>query len=204
VTLRLDQLAVTVAGRQLLPPTDLRVPAGAMLAVVGASGSGKTSVLGTLAGLAAPTAGGAYLDDRRVADMDRREIGVVTQPVILAATLTVEENISLPLLATGLSDDDIDDKAGEILHQLHLGGLADRLPAQLSGGQLQRVATARAVVGAARLIVADEPTSELDEDNRERVLDALRLSASRGATVVIATHDEDLANACSHSLTLGG
>jgi ABC-type lipoprotein export system ATPase subunit len=202
MTLHLDQLTVTVAGRQLLPPTDLRVPAGAMLAVVGASGSGKTTVLGTLAGLTAPTSGDAYIDERSVSEVDRRDIGVVAQPVILAATLTVEENISLPLLTTDLTDSDIDDRTDEMLHQLHLGGLADRLPGELSGGQLQRVAMARAVVGDVRLVVADEPTSELDEDNRTRVLDALRVAASRGATVVIATHDEELANACSQTLIL--
>jgi ABC-type lipoprotein export system ATPase subunit len=202
VTLNLDGFAVRIADRELLAATDLTVGDGQLLAVVGASGSGKTCVLTALAGLASPHTGTARVDDRDVTALDRRQIGVVTQPVVLAATLTVEENVSLPMQASGRTAAEIDAATEEVLHLLHLDRLADRLPAQLSGGQRQRVAAARAVVARPRLVVADEPTSELDELSRDRVMDVMRLAASHGATVVIATHDADVANACDAQLSL--
>jgi ABC-type lipoprotein export system ATPase subunit len=204
MTLRLDGFAVSVHERALLAATDLRVADGELLAIVGASGSGKTSVLASLAGMAPPASGDAFVDDARVGDVDRRRIGVVTQPVVLAATLTVEENVSLPMQASGRSAEDIDAATEELLLQLRLDRLADRLPSQLSGGQRQRVATARAVVGRPRLVVADEPTSELDEASRDRVMDVLRLAAGHGAVVVIATHDTVIADACDRRLVLSG
>jgi ABC-type lipoprotein export system ATPase subunit len=203
VTLRLEQLCVRVAGRELLRPTDLSVAPGTLLAVVGASGSGKTSVLAALAGLAAPSSGAALLDDEPVTSVDRRQIGVVTQPVVLAASLTVEENVGLPLQTLRTRGEDIDRATDELLGQLRLDRLADRLPAQLSGGQRQRVATARAVIARPRLVVADEPTSELDESTRGAVVDVLRLAAGYGAAVVIATHDSQVADSCDAVLVLG-
>jgi ABC-type lipoprotein export system ATPase subunit len=203
VTLRLEQLCVRVAGRTLLRPTDLSVAPGTLLAVVGASGSGKTSVLAALAGLAAPSSGAALLDDEPVTSVDRRQIGVVTQPVVLAASLTVEENVGLPLQTLRTRGEDIDRATDELLGQLRLDRLADRLPAQLSGGQRQRVATARAVIARPRLVVADEPTSELDESTRGAVVDVLRLAAGYGAAVVIATHDSQVADSCDAVLVLG-
>jgi ABC-type lipoprotein export system ATPase subunit len=203
MTLRLEQFGVTVAGRQLLCPTDLSVAPGTLLAVVGASGSGKTSVLAAMSGLAAPTTGAALLDDEPVTSVDRRHIGVVTQPIVLAASLTVEENVGLPLQTLRRSGDDIDRATDELLGQLRLDRLADRLPSQLSGGQRQRVATARAVIARPRLVVADEPTSELDESSRGTVVDVLRLAAGHGAAVVIATHDAQVADSCDAVLRLG-
>ena len=204
MTLRLEGFGVRVGDRQLLDPLDLTLDDGLLLAVVGASGSGKTSVLAALAGLSHPANGVALVDDEPVDAIDRRRIGVVTQPVVLAATLTVEENISLPLQASGRSAADIDTKTVEVLTQLRLDRLAERLPAQLSGGQRQRVATARAVIGRPRLLVADEPTSELDEASRDRVMDVLRVEAGFGAAVVIATHDAAIADACNRRLVLTG
>jgi ABC-type lipoprotein export system ATPase subunit len=202
MTLRLAGFGVRVADRQLLDAIDLILDDGLLLAIVGASGSGKTSVLAALAGLAPSAQGVAFVDDEPVGSVDRRRIGIVTQPVVLAATLTVEENISLPLQASGRSADEIDHATDEVIQQLRLDRLSDRLPAQLSGGQRQRVATARAVIGRPRLVVADEPTSELDETSRDRVMDVLRVAAGHGATVVIATHDGEIADACDQKLVL--
>ncbi|HTW19330.1 MAG TPA: ABC transporter ATP-binding protein [Mycobacteriales bacterium] len=204
MTLRLDGFGVRVGERRLLEPLDLTVEDGVILAVVGASGSGKTSVLAALAGLAPPSDGVALVDDVPADVVDRRRIGVVTQPVVLAATLTVEENVSLPLQASGHPDEEIDSATEAVLAQLRLDRLAGRLPAQLSGGQRQRVATARAVIGRPRLLVADEPTSELDEASRDRVMDVLRIAAGYGAAVVIATHDAAIADACDQRLILTG
>lgn len=202
MTLQLDRLAVSIGDRELMPPTDLEVADGQLLAVVGASGSGKTTVLAVLAGLNDPASGRALVDGCPAAEFDRSAMGVVTQPVVLSATLTVEENISLPMLAAGQPAEEIDRIWPELLHQLHLERLADRTPGQLSGGQRQRVAVARAVIGRPRLVVADEPTSELDESSRDRVVDVLRLAAGQGAAVVVATHDPEIAQACDLTLVL--
>jgi putative ABC transport system ATP-binding protein len=204
VTLQLRSFGIRVAGRQLVDALDLTVEDGELLAIVGASGSGKTSMLAAMSGLAPLSAGVATVDDEPVGSVDRRRIGVVTQPVVLAATLTVEENVSLPLQAAGRIGNEIDTAIAEVLAQLRLDRLADRLPAELSGGQRQRVATARAVIGRPRLVVADEPTSELDESSRDRVMDVFRVAAGSGAAVVIATHDNEIADACDRTLVLTG
>jgi ABC-type lipoprotein export system ATPase subunit len=203
VTLRLHDASLTVAGRELLEPTSMTVAPGELLAVVGASGTGKTSVLSVLAGLVPATTGTVTLDEVDVLTVDRRRIGVVTQPVVLASSLTVEENISLPLQAGKRPPADVVTATEAVLHRLNLDGLASRMPARLSGGQRQRVATARAVVGGPALVVADEPTSELDEDSRGRVVDVLRATAAAGAIVVVATHDAEVAAVCTLTLPLG-
>jgi putative ABC transport system ATP-binding protein len=204
MTLQLRDFGIRIAGRQLVDALDLTVDDGELLAIVGASGSGKTSMLAAMSGLAPLSAGIALVDDVPVGTVDRRQIGVVTQPVVLAATLTVEENVSLPLQAAGRIGSEIDAAIAEVLAQLRLDRLANRLPAELSGGQRQRVATARAVIGRPRLVVADEPTSELDESSRDRVMDVLRVVAGSGASVVIATHDSEIADACDRTLVLSG
>jgi putative ABC transport system ATP-binding protein len=202
MTLCLDHLTVALADRQLLPSTTRELPAGRLLAVVGASGAGKTTVLSVLAGLAPPAHGQVHLDGTPALTADRRLIGIVNQPVVLTSTLTVAENIGLPLQAVGRPPRDVRDATAALLQHLQLGAVARRLPSELSGGQQQRVAVARAVIGAPRLVVADEPTSELDAQNRDRVLALLRDAATRGASVVIATHDQEVADACDERLDL--
>lgn len=196
-------MSLTVAGRQLVAPTTREVAAGELLAVVGASGTGKTSLLAVLAGLSPATSGSVELDGVDVLTVDRRRIGVVTQPVVLAGSLTVEENVSLPMQAGHRPADDVLAATAAALRLLSLDGLADRMPSRLSGGQRQRVAAARAVVGDPALVVADEPTSELDESSRGKVIDLLRATAARGATVIVATHDAEVAASCDQTLVLG-
>lgn len=189
--------------RVLLPATDVELRAGGALAVVGPSGSGKTSVLTVAAGLAAPGAGTVTVDDEDVRRVGRARIGVVTAPVLLAATLTVEENIGIPLQAAGWKPSTIRERVGELIEQLSLDGIADRQPTRLSGGQRQRVAVARAVAPRPPLVVADEPTSELDHDSRERVLIVLRQVAEAGSIVVLSTNDETVAEICDQVVRLG-
>jgi putative ABC transport system ATP-binding protein len=203
VTLQLDDLVVSAGQRRLLASTTRTVAPGRLLAVAGASGAGKTTVLSVLAGLAPPTSGRVLLNGVPTRHAARRAVGVVTQPVVVASTLTVAENVWLPLQVAQRPPDEVLATATDLLRQLHLGGVADRLPAQLSGGQRQRVAVARAVAAQPRLVVADEPTSELDAENRARVLAVLRIAATNGATVVIATHDPEVAEACDEQLPLG-
>jgi len=203
VTLTCRALFVAVGERTLLPPTDLDLPPGATLAVVGPSGAGKTSVLMAVAGLVAPTGGVIALDGNDVRRIGRGEIGVVTEPVLLASTLTVAENIGLPLQALGWEVEDIRERVAELMAELSLVGIADRESTRLSGGQRQRVAVARAVAPRPALIVADEPTSELDHDSREHAVQVLHEATRSGSIVVLSTHDDSVAETCDQIIRLG-
>jgi len=202
VALNLDQLTVAAGRRQLLAATTRTVPSACSLAVVGPSGSGKTSLLRVLAGLARPGGGAVSLDGIEIARVARSAVGVISQPVVLASLLTVAENISLPLQALHLPRDQIRAQTRELLDRLELHSVANRLPQELSGGQRQRVAVARAVVNSPRLVVADEPTSELDAQNRNRVLDVLLDVVAAGASLVLSSHDPEVAGRCDELLDL--
>jgi putative ABC transport system ATP-binding protein len=203
LTLKCNALTVTVGTRTLLPPTDIELYERGTLAVVGPSGAGKTSVLTVIAGLVPSTSGTVTIDGEDVRRVDRGQIGVVTEPVLLASTLTVAENISIPLQATGWDSEDIRDRVTELLELLSLTGIADRESTRLSGGQRQRVAVARAVAPRPALIVADEPTSELDHDSRERVISVLQEATRAGSIVVLSTHDDSVAETCDQIIRLG-
>jgi putative ABC transport system ATP-binding protein len=203
MTLRCTGLHVTGGDRTLLPATDLELAAGQSLAVVGPSGAGKTTVLTVLGGLLRPTAGTVTLDDIDVRRVPRNRIGIVTSPVLLAATLSVAENIGVPLQAAGWEPEAIRERVNDLLELLALDGVADRESSRLSGGQRQRVAVARAVAPAPPLIIADEPTSELDHDSRERVLALVRTATASGSIVVLSTNDESVAEMYSQVIRLG-
>jgi ABC-type lipoprotein export system ATPase subunit len=202
MTLKCGGLHVKVGGRTLLPPTDLELSDGTTLAVVGPSGAGKTSVLTVIAGLVSATSGVVTINGDDVRRVDRSKIGVITEPVLLAATLTVAENISLPLQATGWIPEDIRERVADLLDELSLVGISDRESTRLSGGQRQRVAVARAVAPKPPLIVADEPTSELDHDSRERVIGVLQQATRSGSIVVLSTHDDSVAETCDMIIRL--
>jgi putative ABC transport system ATP-binding protein len=203
MTLTCKALRVAVGERVLLPDSDIELAAGEALGVVGPSGAGKTSVLTVMAGLADATNGVVTLDGEDVRRVGRDRIGVVTEPVLLAATLTVAENISIPLQAAGWKAADIRSRVAGLLEELSLSGIADRESTRLSGGQRQRVAVARAVAPRPPLIVADEPTSELDHDSRERVIAVLHDTTRDGTIVVLSTHDETVAEQCDRIIRLG-
>jgi putative ABC transport system ATP-binding protein len=204
MTLICRGLTVAFGERTLLPPTDLELHEGATLAVVGPSGAGKTSVLTVIAGLVPATHGTVTIDGDDVRRVDRGQIGVVTEPVLLASTLTVAENVGIPLQAIGWEPEDIRERVAQLLEELSLVGIADRESTRLSGGQRQRVAVARAVAPKPPLIVADEPTSELDHDSRERVIAVLHEATRSGSIVVLSTHDESVAETCDQIIRLRG
>jgi ABC-type lipoprotein export system ATPase subunit len=203
MTLRCASLHVTAGQRTLLPPTDLELARGGSVAVVGPSGAGKTSVLTAIAGLVPANGGTVTIDGEDVRRVERRKIGVVTEPVVLSSALTVAENIGIPLQASRWEPEDIRERVSELLEELSLMGVADRESTRLSGGQRQRVAVARAVAPLPPLIVADEPTSELDHDSRERVLALLQRATIAGSIVVLSTHDETVAATCDQLIRLG-
>jgi putative ABC transport system ATP-binding protein len=190
VTVRARGVGVVRAGAHLIAGIDVDVEPGRILAVTGPSGSGKSTLLSVLAGL-------IEADEGEVTPSDRaRQAGVVFQGYCLLPTLTAAENVELPLQLQGLAPDDIRDRATDSLARAGLTDVPDRLAEELSGGQRQRVAVARALGVRPGLVVADEPTAELDATTAAVIVAALRAEAAAGAAVVIATHDLDLAALC--------
>jgi len=183
--------AATVA----LQPTDCEVHAGARIALLGPSGSGKSTLLHLLAGLDEPTVGTVQwpaLGDR--AQLRPGPVAVVFQGPSLLPPLTVLENVALPAVLDGAGDADARAHARTALGLLDLAELADKLPEEISGGQAQRVAVARAVAGRPRLILADEPTGQLDRAHGAALVDVLLEAADHtDAALVLATHDPTVA-----------
>ena len=178
-----------------LQPTDCEVLPGARVALVGPSGSGKSTLLHLLAGLDAPSVGAVAwpaIGDR--AALRPGPVAFVFQGPSLLAPLTVLENVALPAVLAGRPDRDAREQARIALASLQLSELADKLPEEISGGQAQRVAVARALAGEPRLVVADEPTGQLDHASAEVLMAALLAAAARtGAALVVATHDHAIA-----------
>ena len=195
----------------ILDGVSFEVGAGATVAIVGASGSGKTTLLGLLAGLDRPTAGEVWLGDTALnglsedarAALRRHWLGFVFQSFQLLPALTALENVMLPMELAGASD-----AAGRAREWLARVGLSARLshyPNQLSGGEQQRVAIARAFCGEPQVLMADEPTGNLDGATGAEVVDVMfRLNRERGTTLLLVTHNAELASRCARRLSLAG
>jgi putative ABC transport system ATP-binding protein len=199
------------AALAILQDIDLEILPGEAVAVVGASGSGKSTLLGLLAGLDTPSAGSVQLDGAQLYDMDEdgraqmraRLLGFVFQSFQLLPPLTALENVMLPLELTG--DAQAESKARAMLERVGLGERLQHYPKYLSGGEQQRVALARAFVMRPKLLLADEPTGNLDAATGAAVIDLLfELNAEAGTTLVLVTHDELLARRCGRQIRLAG
>ncbi len=186
----------------ILKGIELHVPRGQFAAVMGPSGSGKSTLLGLLAGLDTPTAGTILLDGQEITGLKEnalalvrgRKIGFVFQSYHLIPTLTAEENVLLPMELAGNGGADGTARARELLDRVGLGERRDHYPVQLSGGEQQRVALARAFMVRPPILMADEPTGNLDSENGRVVLDLLlALNRQEGATMLLVTHDQELA-----------
>ena len=179
-----------------LQPTDCEIWDGARVALVGESGSGKSTLLHLIAGLDDPTVGEVSwpaIGDR--AALRPGPVAIVFQGPSLLPPLNVLENVGLPLALAGRPQSEVRERAMAALSRLGLGDLGEKLPEEISGGQSQRVAVARAVVGEPRLILADEPTGQLDHEIGAVVVDELLGAAERcGAALVVATHDTEMAD----------
>ncbi len=185
---------------EILKGINLSVKKGEVVAIEGPSGSGKSTLLGLLAGFDSPTRGSIRIDGEEITDLDEdrlallrgRKLGFVFQSYNLISTLTAEENVMLPLELMGESRDPFD-RARELLTAVGLERRFTHYPAQLSGGEQQRVAIARAFACSPSILLADEPTGNLDSVTGERVLEMLlKLNRSEGATLVLVTHDPAL------------
>jgi len=191
-------------GQLILAGIDLTVAQGESLAITGPSGSGKTSLLAIISGLTAPSAGEVYIDGTRLTGFAGPSAGValVLQGYGLVALLTAAENIEVALRAAGVPAHAALAAARSALDQLALGAHADQLVEELSGGQQQRVAVARALALRPRLLIADEPTAELDPAARAGVLARIFDVAATGGSLVVATHDPEVADRCGQTLDL--
>jgi putative ABC transport system ATP-binding protein len=194
----------------ILKGIDLEIPRGQFAAIMGPSGSGKSTLLGLLAGLDSPTSGRIVLDGEDITGLEEddlallrgRKIGFVFQSYHLIPTLTAEENVLLPLELSGHSADGTH-RARELLESVGLLDRRDHYPVQLSGGEQQRVALARAFVVRPPILLADEPTGNLDTTNGRIVLDLLiTLNRREGTTLVLVTHDQQVSEQADRRITL--
>jgi putative ABC transport system ATP-binding protein len=196
---------------EALRGVSLRIDKGDFVAIVGPSGSGKSTLLHVVGALDRPSAGTVTIggeaihaySDARLAAFRRRKLGFVFQFFHLLPTLTAEENVVLPLILDGMSPSSVLGKARELLRELGLEGRAGHRPDQLSGGEMQRVALARALVTDPLLVLADEPTGNLDTRSGTTVLEMLRaLVKGRGLALLMVTHDHAAARAADRVVAL--
>ncbi len=210
--LTLEAVSKRFGGRAVLDRVSLRVGAGEYVAIIGDSGIGKSTLLNVIAGLEPAQAGRIVFNGSEISGMDddalallRRDcFGFVFQAFHILPHLTVQENVALPLLLRGVSGSE---KPKAMLASVGLAGREASLPRELSGGELQRVAIARALVGEPKLVLADEPTGNLDPDNALQVLGLIRkLVKETGAAAILATHSAQAAAGCDrvYRLTVAG
>ncbi len=210
--LRLSGVTKRFGGRTVLNAVSLEVAPGEHIAVLGESGIGKSTLLNVIAGLE-PVDGGsiaydgfemAALSDDAATLVRRDHFGFVFQAFHLLPHLNAEQNVGLPLLLRGVAPAEIHSRALKLLGAVGLGGRETAMPRELSGGELQRVAIARALVGQPKLVLADEPTGNLDPDNARQVLEVLRGQVKHhGAAGILVTHSEAAAATCDRQYRLG-
>ena len=183
---------------------DMEVERGELLAVTGKSGCGKSTLLNILGGVCKPTGGSYFFEGKEVSQFSARQLavfrtqklGFVVQHFALIQDMTVFQNIALPLRYRGYSRKKIEERVYELLDQFELGEKENTIPPELSGGQCQRTAIARAIAGHPELLLADEPTGALDEETGGKILRIFQELNQKGMTVLIVTHDEEIAAGC--------
>jgi putative ABC transport system ATP-binding protein len=198
------------ASTPILNGIDLQIFPGEFVALVGPSGSGKSTLLSILGLLEPPTSGDVLLNQKSVGKLSRRElaevrsstIGYVFQSFNLLAGLSAVENVMLPGLLAGESGRAQYDRAIALLDQFGVAALAKRVPAEMSGGEQQRVAIARALFRTPDVILADEPTGNLDTENGRKVIEALEDLNASGQTIVLVTHDQSIADDAPRLISL--
>lgn len=176
----------------------------------GASGSGKTTLLNIIGGIDRPTAGKIFVDGQDLTDQNEDQlsdyrcnsVGFVFQAYNLVSTLTVAENIAFPMEWTAKPQEDIEKRINDLLESVGLLNRANHFPSQLSGGEQQRVAFARALANDPQLILADEPTGNLDDKNAQKIVQVLQLLKEKGKTVIVATHDAQIKQLADQVLCL--
>jgi putative ABC transport system ATP-binding protein len=195
---------------EVLKDITLSIPKAKFTVICGPSGSGKTTLLNIIGGIDKPTSGKIFVagqdlavqDEDFLSDFRCNQVGFVFQSYNLVSTLTVAENVAFPMEWTRKPEQEIEKRVTELLETLGLQHRANHFPAQLSGGEQQRVAFARALANDPQLILADEPTGNLDEKNAQKITQVLRLLKERGKTVIVSTHDQQIRELADQVLCL--
>lgn len=212
--IHLSQVAKQFSGKRkvtALHNLDLSIDRGEMVSIVGPSGSGKSTLLNLIGGLDRPTAGEIEIDGQRLSALSddqitlvrRDKIGFIFQFFNLLPTLTCLENVALPLHLRGWPRKKIDERARELLNLVKLGARLDHQPDELSGGERQRVAIARALSVYPPVLLADEPTGNLDSANGAEILELIHdLHERLGSTVLVVTHDATVAGSCERTIRI--
>lgn len=193
-----------------LDDVSLTIEDGEFVAVTGESGSGKSTLLNLIGALDAPTQGKIYVggqdisgfSEEQAAKFRRENVGFVFQGFYLEESFSVLVNVEIPLILRGADEKERETRAREMLEKFDLADKAEAMPAQLSGGQMQRVCIARALAGGAKLILADEPTGNLDSVSGSAVIDVFRKLAEEGVTIVMVTHNKQFAARCDRIIEL--
>jgi putative ABC transport system ATP-binding protein len=193
----------------ILKNVSLEIPDGEFVAITGSSGSGKSTLLGLIAGLDAPTSGEIFIDDDEItklgedklAQIRSEKIGIVFQSFHLIPSLTALENVLIPLEIAGIAD--AKERAEKLLQDVGLTARGHHFPSQLSGGEQQRIAIARAFANSPKILLADEPTGNLDSRNGEHIFELMTdLHRESNTTLVLVTHDQLLANRAERQIRL--
>jgi putative ABC transport system ATP-binding protein len=195
---------------EVLKGITFSIPKARFVVVSGASGSGKTTLLNIIGGIDRPTSGKIFVNDQDLTEENENQlsdyrcssVGFVFQAYNLVSTLTVAENVAFPMEWTGKPPEEIGKRVTELLETVGLQGRANHFPAQLSGGEQQRVAFARALANDPELVLADEPTGNLDDKNAEKIVQVLQLLKNKGKTVIVATHDAQIKQLADQVLCL--
>jgi ABC-type lipoprotein export system ATPase subunit len=196
-----------------LDDVNLNVRRGELLAIYGPSGSGKTTLLFLLGGLDRPTSGQIFLDsleisnldERRLSKLRRSEVGFVFQNYNLVEDLTVLENVKLTMMFEGKSEQEMAQRASDVLRKVGVAHKEKNRPSQLSAGEQQRVATARALANRPRLVLMDEPTGNLDQDNSRGLMNLIEeIRIAEGVTFIVATHNQEIVQATASNVFLKG
>lgn len=211
--LRIENLSKQYAEHKVMALSDLTlsIDKAEFVALMGPSGCGKSTLLNLIAGIDTPSSGRIFIansettgmNDEQLTRFRRDKIGFVFQFFNLLSTLTAQENVALPLELAGRSAKEIKERSVSMLEKVGLGARLNFYPSQLSGGEMQRVAVARALVHSPELIIADEPTGNLDTENGAQILDLLReLCREHKQTAIMATHSEDAAALCDRTIRM--
>ncbi|WP_369047336.1 ABC transporter ATP-binding protein [Sinomonas sp. P10A9] len=195
-----------------LDGVDLTIPTGQLVAIQGPTGGGKSTLLQMLGALDRPTSGTvtlagheiSKLRDRELADIRAHEVGFVFQSFNLIPTLTAQDNVEMGLAPLGLPAQERAERATQSLASVGLGDRASHRPGELSGGQQQRVAIARALAKRPKVLLADEPTGNLDEGTRDEIMDLFETLWRQGLTIVLVTHDSSVARRAQRRLRIAG
>jgi lipoprotein-releasing system ATP-binding protein len=211
VVLEAQAVFRTLGQTEVLRGISLQVKAGEFVAITGPSGSGKTTLLYLLGALDTPSQGEIRVDQVAISSLNdtersrlrQRSIGFVFQFHFLLPELTALENVAIPAMLSGLNRSDAESRARALLERVQLSHRLTHRPGELSGGEQQRVAIARALINQPRLILADEPTGNLDSENTERVFALLQeLNREQNLAVVLVTHNEELASRCHREIRM--